>query len=90
MRSAQRRFNKIEPSAAPQHCYLWVIETSRPIERDLKMPMMKTLRDRFAKRAAYNRTRDAIASLPVELAIEDLGISPSDADKIAKKAVYNR
>ena len=54
------------------------------------MPMMKTLRDRFAKRAAYNRTRDAIASLPVELAIEDLGISPSDADKIAKKAVYNR
>jgi len=54
------------------------------------MPMMKTLRDRFAKRAAYNRTRDAIASLPVERAIEDLGIFPSDADKIAMKTVYKR
>ena len=54
------------------------------------MTMMTTLRDRFAKRAAYNRTRDAIASLPVELAVEDLGIFPEDADKIAKKAVYQR
>jgi len=54
------------------------------------MPMMKTLRDRFAKRAAYNRTRDAIASLPVERAIEDLGMLPADAEKIALKAVYKR
>ncbi len=54
------------------------------------MPMMKTLRDRFAKRAAYTRTRDAIASLPVELAVEDLGILPADAEKIAQMAVYQR
>ena len=53
------------------------------------MTMIKTLREHLAKRAAYNRTRDAIASLPVELAIEDLGFCPADADKIAMRAVYN-
>ena len=52
------------------------------------MTMIKTLRERLAKRAAYNRTRDAIASLPVEFAVEDLGFSPADADKIAMRAVY--
>ncbi|MCF2903758.1 hypothetical protein L0666_02060 [Octadecabacter sp. CECT 8868] len=52
------------------------------------MTLMNTLRDRLAKRAAYNRTRDAIAHLPTEFAIEDLGIFPSDADKIATRAVY--
>jgi len=53
------------------------------------MTMIKTFRERLAKRAAYNRTRDAIASLPVELAVEDLGFCPADADKIAMRAVYN-
>lgn len=53
------------------------------------MTMMKTLRNRLAKRAAYNRTRDAIASLPVERAVEDLGLFPADADQIALRAVYN-
>ena len=53
------------------------------------MTMIKTLRERLAKRAAYNRTRDAIASLPVEFAVEDLGFCPADADKIAMRAVYN-
>ena len=53
------------------------------------MTMINTLRDRLAKRAAYERTRYAIASLPVELAVEDLGIYPGDADKIAERAVYN-
>ncbi len=53
------------------------------------MNMMKTLRTRLEKRAAYNRTRDAIAALPVELAVEDLGIYPADADKIAMRAVYS-
>lgn len=52
------------------------------------MTLMTNLRDRLAKRAAYARTRHEIASLPRELAIEDLGIYPGDADKIATKAVY--
>jgi len=52
------------------------------------MSMMTHLRDRLAKRAAYERTRREIANLPRELAIEDLGIYPGDADKIATSAVY--
>ncbi|MFT5742943.1 MAG: hypothetical protein ACI86S_001005 [Paracoccaceae bacterium] len=50
--------------------------------------LYNTLGDRFAKHAAYTRTRREIANLPTELAIEDLGIFPSDADKIATRAVY--
>ena len=52
------------------------------------MTLMNTLRDRISKRAAYNRTRHEIANLPTDLAIEDLGIFPGDADTIAQKAVY--
>ena len=52
------------------------------------MTMMNTLRDRLAKRAAYNRTRRAIAKLPSHLAIEDLGLYPGDAREIAHAAVY--
>jgi uncharacterized protein YjiS (DUF1127 family) len=52
------------------------------------MSMIETLRSRLAKRAAYVRTRREIANLPAEFAIEDLGIVPSDANKIASRAVY--
>lgn len=52
------------------------------------MTLITTVRDRLAKRSAYNRLRFEIANLPVERAIEDLGICPADADKIAAKAVY--
>lgn len=52
------------------------------------MTMFTDIRDRLAKRAAYNRTRHELANLPTELAIQDLGIFPSDADKIARRAVY--
>jgi len=52
------------------------------------MTLIHSLRDVVAKRAAYVRTRREIANLPVELAIEDLGIFPGDADKIASQAVY--
>lgn len=52
------------------------------------MTMLTTLRDRLTKRAAYNRTRFEIANLPRDLAIEDLGIYPGDANKIATKAIY--
>ena len=53
------------------------------------MTLINTLRDRLAKRAAYQRTRFEIAKLPIELAVEDLGIYPGDADKIAMRAVYS-
>lgn len=52
------------------------------------MTMINDLRDRLAKRAAYTRTRRAIANLPTELAIEDLGIYPGDAHQIATRVVY--
>lgn len=52
------------------------------------MTLITTLRDVVAKRAAYARTRRAIANLPTEFAIEDLGIYPGDAREIASKAVY--
>jgi uncharacterized protein YjiS (DUF1127 family) len=52
------------------------------------MTIITNLRDRLAKRAAYNRTRHEIANLPTELAIVDLGIFPADAEKIAARAVY--
>lgn len=52
------------------------------------MTMFNTLRTAVTKRAAYNRTRHEIANLPVEHAVEDLGIYPGDAAKIASKAVY--
>ena len=51
------------------------------------MTLLTTLRDRAAKRAAYRRTRDEIARLPLDIAL-DLDIFPGDAEKIAHKAVY--
>lgn len=52
------------------------------------MTLINTLRDRLAKRAAYQQTRRELANLPLDLALEDLGFYPGDADKIASKAVY--
>ncbi|AKS46242.1 hypothetical protein SAMN05444287_1351 [Octadecabacter temperatus] len=52
------------------------------------MTLMNTLRDRLTKRAAFKRTQFELANLPVEFAINDLGICPADAKKIAAKAVY--
>ncbi len=52
------------------------------------MTLINTLRDRLAKRAAYQVTRREIANLPRDLAVEDLGIYPGDAAKIATRAVY--
>ncbi|MGR3363721.1 MAG: hypothetical protein ACU0CY_06010 [Maritimibacter harenae] len=46
------------------------------------------LRTALAKRAQYTRTRRALAALPPELAIEDLGLNPYDAKTIARRAVY--
>ena len=52
------------------------------------MTLMTSLRDRLAKRAAYNRTRRELANLPADLAVEDLGFHPSEARAIATRAVY--
>jgi uncharacterized protein YjiS (DUF1127 family) len=52
--------------------------------------MFTSLRSAIHKRALYNRTRRELASLPADLALEDLGFYPGDADRIAYQAVYGR
>jgi len=52
------------------------------------MTLINTLRDRLAKRAAYNTTRRELAAVPANIAIEDLGFYPGDAKAIAARAVY--
>ena len=44
-------------------------------------------RENAAKRALYRRTRDEIASMPRQMAM-DLGIFPEDAARIAREAVW--
>ena len=50
---------------------------------------LQSIRDRLAKRAAYERTRSEIRAMPLDVAL-DLGIFREDADKIAHRAVYGR
>ena len=52
------------------------------------MTTLTTIREAIAKRALYNRTVREIEALPLELAVEDLGIFPADARSIAQAAVY--
>jgi uncharacterized protein YjiS (DUF1127 family) len=52
--------------------------------------ILAQIRDAARKRALYNATVAEIAALPVELAVEDLGIWPGDAHRIASRAVYGR
>jgi len=51
------------------------------------MTLFSFVRAAVQKRAAYVRTRNELASLPVDVAL-DLDIYPGDADKIARKAIY--
>lgn len=53
----------------------------------MTMKLIQTLRARAARRAQYNRTRHALASLPLDTAL-DLDIYRGDADRIARQAVY--
>jgi len=53
------------------------------------MTMIASLKEAARKRAAYVRTRDEIARLPLDVAL-DLDIYPGDAAKIAHEAVYGR
>jgi hypothetical protein len=57
---------------------------------EVSMPDLLThIRTRLRQRAAYNRTRAALRSMPLDVAI-DLDIYPLDAEKLAAKAVYGR
>lgn len=51
--------------------------------------VIETLKTAAANRAAYRRTRDEIARLPRDVAL-DLGIFPEDASQLAWTAVYGK
>jgi uncharacterized protein YjiS (DUF1127 family) len=53
----------------------------------MMLTMLQTLKTAAANRALYRRTRDEIANLPREIAL-DIGIFPEDADRIARRMVY--
>ena len=53
------------------------------------MFVWNNVRTAMAKRAAYNRIRNEIESMPQETAI-DVGIFREDAEKIAASAVYGK
>lgn len=50
--------------------------------------ILARMRESARKRALYNATVAEIAALPTDLAVEDLGIWPGDAERIARRAVY--
>ncbi|SLN16549.1 hypothetical protein [Roseisalinus antarcticus] len=52
--------------------------------------MINSVRSAIAKRARYSRTVREIQALDPQLAIEDLGIVTSDAQVLARQAVYGR
>ncbi len=52
--------------------------------------ILNTIRTAAQKRAAYNRTVAEISAISTELGVEDLGIFPGDAHKIAMRTVYGR
>jgi hypothetical protein len=51
------------------------------------LTMIENLRTAAKKRALYVRTRDEIARMPLDVAL-DLDIYPGDAERIARAAVY--
>lgn len=51
--------------------------------------MLTMLKEAARKRRAYLRTREEIARMPRDVAL-DLGLFPEDAAKIAFAAVYGR
>ena len=56
-------------------------------ETDMKL--IDTLKTAAANHALYKRTRDEIARLPRDMAL-DIGIFPEDAHRIAWAAVYGK
>ena len=57
--------------------------------KDDKMKLIETLKAAAANHALYRRTRDEIARMPRDVAL-DLGIFPEDADRIAWAAIYGK
>jgi adenylate kinase len=53
------------------------------------MTIITQLKDAMAKRALYVKTRDEIAKMPLDVAL-DLDIYPGDAERIAHDAVYGK
>ncbi len=53
------------------------------------MSFVIALKDALDRRAAYVRTRDEIAAMPRDVAL-DLDIFPEDAEEIAYRAVYGK
>lgn len=51
------------------------------------MNLITTLKAAATRRAMYRRTRNEIAAMPRDVAL-DLGIFPEDAAQIARAAVY--
>lgn len=53
------------------------------------MTVIERLKTAAALRARYRQTRDEIARMPLDVAL-DLNIYPGDAERIAHDAVYGR
>lgn len=53
----------------------------------MTMSILHDIRSAVRKRAEYNRTRRALARLPLDTAL-DLDIYRGDAGRIARRAVY--
>ena len=51
------------------------------------LTVIEKLMTEARRQARYRQTRDAIAQMPLDVAL-DLGIYPGDAAAIARKAVY--
>jgi hypothetical protein len=64
-------------------------QTGHPREGDDQMSLVIAIKDALEKRAAYVKTRDEIAAMPRDVAL-DLDIFPEDAERIAYQAVYGR
>jgi hypothetical protein len=51
--------------------------------------VIDTMKTAARNYAMYRTTRDEIANLPLDVAL-DVGIYPGDADRIAREAVYGK
>lgn len=54
------------------------------------MTLYSTVRSAIEKRALYRKTLRELNALATDYAIEDLGIYPGDAARIAREAVYGK
>ena len=65
-------------------------EQQTPLMKRIKtMKIIALFKDAVEKRALYIKTRDEIAQMPLDVAL-DLDIYPGDADRIAYDAVYGK